>query len=318
MSLLLQHKIRAARPRAATLRVRLPGIARTLTVTLAVLPLITPASVCHAQNPAFEAASVKPAAARPGARSRMQGGPGTGDAGQITYTNVTLASVLQRAYDVKVYQVTGPAWLSSERYDIAAKIPPDTSQEQFHRMLQNLLAERFHLALHHEARELPGYELAAQRNGARLKPSADVDPAAPSSPPSDNATPPKTDANGFPQLDRPGIVFMEGVRGKAVVTFLTARAQPVSALVDLLSREFRMPIVDKTGLTGTFDFTLAYAPQPPGALSAAPPMEGLSAADDSAPNLIVAVQQLGLRMNPRKVPLDVLVVDRADKIPVEN
>jgi uncharacterized protein (TIGR03435 family) len=270
-----------------------------------------------AQAPAFEAASVKAAPPSDGrARTGMRGGPGTPDPGQITYTNVTLTSVLQRAYDVKSYQVTGPAWLSSERYDIAAKIPPGTTKEQFQLMLQSLLAERFHLDLHREGGELQGYELVAGRNGSKLKVSADADSGAAPQP----ASPPKTDRNGFPVLDGPGVAMMEGVRGRAVITFLTARAQPLSALVDLLSREFRMPIVDKTGLTGKFDFTLEFAPQAPGALPPPPSMDGSpEARDESGANLMTAVQQqLGLRLSPGKVHLDVLVIDRADRIPIEK
>jgi uncharacterized protein (TIGR03435 family) len=251
----------------------------------------------------------------------MRGGPGTGDPGQITFTNVTLMSVLLRAYDVKTYQAAGPEWLASERYDVTAKVPPGTTKEQCNRMLQGLLAERFHLALHHETREIPGYELVTGRNGTKLKESAEAErDAARSQAGPEPAGPPKIDANGFPDLDAPGLVMMEGVKGKAVISFLTAKAQPLSALADTLSKEFRMPILDKTGLTGKFDFTLEFAPQPPGALPVPPSVEGLpQAVDESGPNLVTAVQQqLGLRLNPSKVALDVLVVDRADKAPTEN
>jgi uncharacterized protein (TIGR03435 family) len=88
----------------------------------------------------------------------------------------------------------------------------------------------------------------------------------------------------------------------------------------MLSREFRMPIGDRTGLQGNFDFKLAFAPKPPGALPPPPsPDQPPNAAGDVAPNLTSAVQQqLGLRLNLRKVPTDVLVVDRADPLPTEN
>ena len=250
----------------------------------------------------------------------MRGGPGTGDPGQITFTNVTLMSVLLRAYDVKSYQATGPDWLSSQRYDIIAKIPSGTTREQFNLMLQSLLVERFHLTLHAETREIQGYDLVVGRNGPKLKASAAPEPGQAGLPAEEPASPPKTDANGFPQLDRPGLVMMEGVKGKAVISFLTAKAQPVSALVDMLSKEFRLPIVDKTGLTGKFDFTLEFAPEPPGALPPPPSVEALpTAIDQSGPNLISAVQQqLGLKLNPSKVLLDVLIVDGADKVPTGN
>lgn len=256
----------------------------------------------------FEVASIKMSPSQT-ARGRMRGGPGTDDPGQITLTNVTLFNVILRAYDVKAFQLSAPDWLSSQKYDILAKVPQGTSKEQGNRMLQTLLADRFHLVLHRETKDLPGFELVQSRSGAKLKPSPDS--GAPDLPPP--SAPPKTDGDGYPQLDGPGLLLMEGVRGRAVVVFLTAKAQPLSALVELLSREFRMPILDKTGLAGKFDFKLEFAPQPPGAL---PPEV---AEESAAPNLTTAVQQqLGLRLNSSKVPTGVLIVNRADKVPTEN
>ena len=246
----------------------------------------------------------------------MRGGPGTDDTGRIIFTNVTLMSVLLRAYDVKSYQVTykttGPGWLSSERYDITATIPPGATKEQFNRMLQRLLTDRFHLVLHHETKPLQGYELVSGKNAPKLKTSTA------SGPDVEVTEAPKTDANGFPLLSAPGLVMMEGVRGTAVVSFLTARAQPLSALVEWLSKEFRLPVMDKTGLTGKFDFTLEFAPQPPGALPPGSVETSPDTADESGPNLMTAVQRLGLKLEPRKIPVDVLIVDKADKIPSEN
>ena len=115
-------------------------------------------------------------------------------------------------------------------------------------------------------------------------------------------------------MELSGITMMEGIKGKSVVTFLTARGQTLTPLVERLSREFRLPILDRTGLAGKYDFKLEFAPEAPGAVSSNRPE-----LDDSAPNLITAVQlQLGLKLNPRKVATDVVVVDRADRVPVEN
>lgn len=260
-----------------------------------------------AQLPVFEVASVKPARPDVRVRSSMRGGPGTGDAEQITFTNVTLMSVLVRAYDVRNYQIAGPAWLSSERYDIAAKIAPGTTKEQFNLMLRDLVGKRFQLALHHESKEFQGYELVVSKGGSKLKVSGESGADQP-----EPTAPPKTDANGFPQLEGPGLLAMEGVKGRAVVSFVTARSQSISALAEWLSKEFRMPILDKTGLAGRFDFKLEFAPQAPGALPA-------EATDEGAPNLLTAIQQtLGLKLNPAKIPLDVLMIDRAEKVPTEN
>jgi uncharacterized protein (TIGR03435 family) len=174
-------------------------------------------------------------------------------------------------------------------------------------MLQRLLADRFHLALHHETRELQGYELVKGKTVLKLKQSSEAGPDV------EPTEAPKTDANGFPQLSAPGLVIMEGVRGKAVVSFLTAKAQPLSALAELFSKEFRMPVEDKTGVTGKFDFTLEFAPEAPGALPSDAPEES------AAPNLISAVpRQLGLKLEPKRIPVDILIIERADKIPTEN
>jgi uncharacterized protein (TIGR03435 family) len=220
-----------------------------------------------------------------------------------------LAGVILRAYDAKAFQLSAPEWVSTQKYDIAAKVPQGASKEEANRMLQTLLGDRFHLALHQETKDLSGFELVVGRGGSKLKASAAA--VAPDTPPP--SEPPKIDANGYPELDRPGLLMMEGVRGGAVVVFLTARAQPVSSLVERVSREFRMPVLDKTGLAGRFDFKLQFAPQPPGAI----PPEVQE--DTAAANLTTAVQQqLGLRLNASKVPTDMLIVDRAERIPSEN
>jgi uncharacterized protein (TIGR03435 family) len=255
----------------------------------------------------FEVASVKLAASLSNSGPpTIRGGPGTSDPERIVFTNVTLRGILQRAYTAKSYQITGPAWLASSRYDIAAKVPLGTSTEQCNSMLQRLLADRFHLALHHETKQLHGYELVRGSGALKLKRSSEAGPDVVP------AEAPKTDSNGFPRLSAPGLVIMEGLQGTAVVSFVTARAQRVSALAELLSKEFRLPVTDETGLTGKFDFTLEFAPQAPGAVPIESP-------DGSAANLISAIpQQLGLKLVPMNVPVDVLIVDSGDKIPIEN
>src|ERR1017187_586637 len=126
----------------------------------------------------FDVASVKPAAPIAGntIRVMMRGGPGSSDPGQITYTNVSLKNVLMNAYGVKDFQISGPGWLDSERYDIVAKVPRGATKEQSKVMMQNLLAERFKLALHREKKDLPMYALVVGKNGPKLTESVE-DPA---------------------------------------------------------------------------------------------------------------------------------------------
>lgn len=171
------------------------------------------------ESPTFEVASVKPAAP-PEANGRrmifMRGGPGTPDPERVTFTGMPMMNLLTTAYDVKNFQITGPAWLDSERFDISAKIAPGATKEQFHLMLQNLLMERFHLVLHRESKQLPGYELVIAKSGLKLKESTEViDTSAPPGPPPGPPGPPKRDANGNPILERPGLMMMMNMSEKA-------------------------------------------------------------------------------------------------------
>src|ERR1035438_637147 len=279
-------------------------------------------------------------------RVRMSGGPGTPDPGQLTYTNVSLKNVLTSAYDVKEYQINGPNWLDRERFDIVAKIPQGATKEQFQQMLQNLLVERFKLALHHETKELPMYALVVGKGGPKLKESVDDDATAASGaappplppPPGSDGGPVrmKIGADGMPQLP-PGMgkngmmmMMMNGNGGPRM--HLVGNGQPVSALLDMLANQLGRPVVDETGLKAKYDITLDFAPDrregpmgmmhppPPehdGALGGGGPMA--SASDIGGPTIFTALQeQLGLKLEQRKGPVDLLVIDRLEKVPTEN
>ena len=297
-----------------------------------------------AESPTFEVASVKPA--EPQAmgmmRVRMGGGPGTPDPGQLTYSNASLKDVLINAYAVKGYQINGPKWLDSERFDIMAKIPKGATKEQFQLMLQNLLAERFKLTLHHETKELPMYALVVGRGGPKLKESVDDDPAAPPPPPpppppgSDGAGPVmgrmRVGADGTPQLP-PGV----GKNGMMMMIMngrmrLVANHRPITALLEMLSNQLGRPVVDATELKANYDFTLDFAPDgmngPMGMMPPPPPQHDggpgggapmASAPDAGGPTIFTALQeQLGLKLEQRKGPVDLLVIDRMEKVPTEN
>jgi uncharacterized protein (TIGR03435 family) len=293
------------------------------------------------ESPTFEVASVKPAEPQTTGmmRVRMSGGPGTPDPGQLTYTNVSLKNVLTNAYNVKGYQLSGPKWLDTERFDITAKIPMGTTKEQFQLMLQNLLAERFKLTLHHETKELPMYALVVGKGGSKLKESAEDDPAAPPQPPlpplgGDAAGPVrlKVGADGTPQLP-PGMgkngMMMMMTNGRM---HLVGNHRPIGALLEMLGNQLGRPVVDATDLKGNYDFTLDFAPDgmngPMGMMPPPPPQhEGGPAAggpmaaapDNAGPTIFTALQeQLGLKLEQRKGPVDLLVIDRLEKVPTEN
>ncbi len=264
----------------------------------------------------FEVASVKPSA--PGWEKGgvyfgpARGGPGTPDPGQITWSYPTLKTLLMTAYDVKNYQVNGPAWLDTERYDVVVKVPPGATKEQVRVMWQNLLTERFGVKLHHEPKEFQVEELVIGKDGPKLKETT-WDPATPLPP-----GPPQRNNNG--ELGSPGAVMtiFPGPNAKA---HMVVKAQPMAKLTDMLGNSLRRPVLDRTGLTGFYDFILDYTidlsgfPLPPGA----PKPEPAAGASDPGPDLAAAVQQqLGLRLVAAKANLDVLVIDKAEKVPTAN
>jgi uncharacterized protein (TIGR03435 family) len=275
----------------------------------------------------FEVASVKPSAPPPAAGGRggvffgpPRGGPGTPDPGQITWTNATLKNLLMTAYDVKSYQVSGPAWMDAERYDIVAKVPVGATKEQVNVMWQNLLAERFGVTLHHEFKEFKVEELVVAKGGHKLKESAE-DPAAP--PPSG---PPQFGKSG--ELIVPGLVTMISMGSNGPSAHSVAKAQPLSKLTTMLGNQLNRPVLDKTGLTGLYDFSLEFTPDlsgiPMPVLAAGQPGPGPvtspgASASDPVPDLAAAVQQqLGLRLVASKAKLDVLMIDKAEKVPTDN
>jgi uncharacterized protein (TIGR03435 family) len=264
----------------------------------------------------FEVASIKPPVPGLG-RGDSRGGPGTDDPGRISWPRVNLSFLLMKAYDVEADQISGPAWIDDPSYSwaIDATMPPTTTKDQFRAMLQNLLAARFHLKLHHEARAHPGYELHAAPGGSKLKPWVPSAAAAPFKP--------GMDANGFPKFP-PGASggeidsFGAGAFGPAAyrTAFRESVADFCLRLGSRISQSNGAPrgsprprVADKTGLAGIYEFTLAYAPA------------GAPAGDAAAvPDIFTALQeQLGLKLvKVKDVPVDVLIVDSADKVPTAN
>jgi uncharacterized protein (TIGR03435 family) len=274
----------------------------------------------------FEAASVQRAAER---RSPLRGGPGTSSPGQLSGV-ATLRALVMRAYELKDYQVSGPAWMDSERYDIAAKIPAGATRSQVSLMLQGLLADRFGLAIHRETRELPIYALVAGKNGPKLQAS---DPPAATGEEANPAvfTPKLTKgADGFPEMasgqsiPRSFEVVVGGSDG--LMYKLWARRETMEQLADRLSAQLNRPVVDLTELTDRYDFALAWTMENGGAVvpRTGPPPDEIDMHSgpilaDGGLSIFAALQaQLGLRLEPRRGPLEMLVVDKAEKVPTGN
>jgi uncharacterized protein (TIGR03435 family) len=254
--------------------------------------LLTAAQLAAAQTPSFEAASVKPAPPQTGPGFRVSMG---GDPGRINYRNASFKQLVTKAYGLKDYQVSGPAWIETERYDVTATMPRDTPKETMQLMLQNLLAERFQLRLHRESKELPAYALVVAKGGPKLKEA--------------EAAPGAANPKGGMMIMRPGK--------------LEANGMDLGAFANLLANMVGRPVLDMTELKGTYDCTLEFTMDglgmPMMRMATVHTEGGEAPPESSGPSLFTALQeQLGLKLEGRKAPLDILVIDSAEKIPTEN
>ena len=314
-----------------------------------------------ANRPEFEVATVKPTPPpEPGKMMRFStvnsGGPGTPDPERVHWSGVTMKNLLMRAYNMKPYQISGPSWMDTERFDIDAKVPKGATKEDFMLMIQNLLADRFKVEIHRETKEMQMYALIVGKNGHKMKVSEAVPEAkdaskdGPGGGPNGAAPPPppppigrlQIGKDGFPEMPkdfkaRPGSTSMMMMPGRAR---MTANGVGMEQLVGMLSGQLAKPVTDMTGLKEKFDFTLTFEPNmnagPMGPMG--PAMSGMMAVQrggpdggdggdhakmmenmEPAPTIFNAVkEQLGLALDPRKGPVEIIVVDKAEKTPSEN
>jgi uncharacterized protein (TIGR03435 family) len=277
-----------------------------LLTKLIVIVLACLAAQAQTAKPAFEAASIKPAVPLGplGMRFVINGGPGTSDPGLYRCQNCSLHLIVLAAYGIRLpVQFSGPAWLENVRFDVAAKVPEGATKDEFLLMLQDLLAERFKLAVHREKREMPAYELVVAKNGPKFKASVPNETPDVDETPEENGKM-KRDRDGYPVLPRG--VIMAVVPGHAR---LRSDSQSMEWLAEMLSGQTGTPVVDATGLKEKYDFVLSWAFQDTGA----------AATDPDGPNLLSAVQlQLGLKLDNKKRLVQVLVVDHIEKVPTGN
>ncbi len=284
---------------------------------------------CAQSNPVFEVASVKlaaPGKGMPADLMRLSGGPGSSDPEHFIYTNVPLEMVLLRAFDVQPFQFSGP--IPDARYDIKAKFAPGTTKEQINLMFQNLLAERFGMKIHHEKRNVAGYELMVARNGVKMKESGA--PVGPPALPRDTVWVPDGGRGGYidTSKDKGGLTELaRGRKGRILLLLgagrqrISARLQTLADIVSMCQSQIRQPVADKTGLTGTYDFNLDFSmsaqPAPLGEPSSASG-SALSEIKDEGVPFVTAIQSLGLKLQPAKLWIDVIVIDHIGKNPTEN
>jgi uncharacterized protein (TIGR03435 family) len=251
------------------------------------LALAAGSFILKAQAPQeFEAASIKPSAPTGG---RVRVGIETMPGGRISMTGVTVKILIQQAYAVRDFQITGgPNWLGSDRYDIMAKPETAVSGDQVKTMVQGLLASRFQLKFHRETKELQTYALVVAKGGSKLKAS-------------------EMAASG----DGRGGGQMRIGRGQFLADGAT-----ISGLVDRLGDVLGRSVIDKTGLTGNYDIKLEWTPdENEGGMMRVVQGRGDQPPDaPTGPSLMTALQeQLGLKLESTKGPVALLVIDHVEK-----
>lgn len=204
--------------------------------------------------------------------------------GSLTMRNARLTTCIRWAYDVPEFQISGPDWLNEVYFDINAKAAGPAKEPEMRVMLQTLLADRFKLTLHRQTKEISAMVLTINKGGHKLTPVETTEPPN----------------------------FKTGKLN------LTGKGATMAQLVQFISRELRHPIVDQTGLTGRYDYFLDIAPyfteemQRNGGPGGGPP-------PDAAGIVAQAIQaQLGLKVESKKVPVEMLVIDRVEKTATEN
>jgi uncharacterized protein (TIGR03435 family) len=242
-------------------------------------------------RPAFEVASVKPA---PAASAEHRGIKI--DAARVDISYWSIRQLILRAYGLWEYQFSGPAWAGSTRFDVVAKLPDGATRDQIPAMLQGLLAERFGLAVHRETKELDAWTLVVAKGGPKMMAAAPDDAG---------VLDMGRMLDGLWSVgagaDSPfGSNFTGGTGTEMQLAF---KKIPVAALAQFIGIYLNTPVIDTTGLKGGYQATLVFSLGDPATVSG---------------SMISAVKQLGLSLERRKTPIEMLVVDHVEQTPKGN
>jgi len=200
--------------------------------------------------------------------------------GSLNMRSVTLKSAIRWAYHVMDYQISGPDWLGDRRFDIVAKAAGPAPEAELRTMLQALLAERFKLKLHKETKELPAYVLVVAKGGIK-----------------------------FHESKEEGDLAAEPDKNRLTVSL---KRVPASQFVEMLSSALRAPVINNTGLEGRYDATINVSKYIPDGTAKDAPF-------DPVAMIVTGLQEeLGLKLESKKMPLDLLIIDHAEKVPTEN
>jgi uncharacterized protein (TIGR03435 family) len=292
-------------------------------------------------GPAFEVATVKTAQPPDPAAILAGQPPHVGINVQGTRVDIgflSLAELIPAAYKVKSFQVSGPDWMKGERFDILAKMPDGSNKDQMPEMLQTLLAKRFQLKVHRETREEGVYALVVAKGGSNLK-EADPDPETPGAGDPSPGTLTLPNGGGQVKIDpRGGATVVSPQTGTTRMSMtpdghmrIEMRKVTMSAFAEMLNRFVDKPVMDMTDIKGNYQVALDLSMDNlmnmaqaaglnvplPGGRGGGP---GAPAASDpsGSSSIFASVQQLGLRLEPRKAPVEYIVVDHIEKTPTEN
>lgn len=243
------------------------------------------------------------------------------DGAMVRYSALSLKLYLGMAYRLKNYQISAPDWMASERWDITAKLPEGSNPKQIPEMLQALLRDRFQMKMHRETKEFPVYALIIGRGELKLKASP-ADKAAGSERPEQSVN---VAANG--SGTRTVVSYGNGSYFTLGADKFESKKLPMAIIADALARFADRPVVDMTDLKGNYNFTMEFSPEDFRAMMIRAAIaqgmvlssEALKLADaSSGDTLLNAVEKLGLKLERRKVPIEMLVIDQALKTPTEN
>jgi uncharacterized protein (TIGR03435 family) len=248
------------------------------------------------------------------------------DGARVNCTSLNLKDYISAAYKVKLYQIQGPDWTGSERFDINAKLPAGAKEEQVPDMLKSLLEDRFQMKFHREMKDFPVYALVVGKNGLKMKestPEAETEVGDPGEKP--NA--PAVNVSGGGGRGGVHIEYGHGSFFTMADNKFIARKLPMASFVEVLGRFEDKPVVDLTGLKGSYDFDLEFTQEDymamliRSAIAAGvvmPPEALRMLSGSSGDSLINALDRLGLKLESRKAPIEVLVIDHIEKAPTDN
>jgi uncharacterized protein (TIGR03435 family) len=250
-------------------------------------------------KPAFEVATVKPSDPNP-ANTILVGM--SADRAIVRYGNITLRDAVRGAFRVRDFQIVAPDWMRNARFQIEGKLEQGAPTDLIPEMLQSLLEDRFKLETRRETKEMQVYALVVGKDGPKLKPSEIK---------ADSTTPMAMGTDGKPRQ----LVYFGG--SSAAVT-VTAPGASMLTFVGVTSRFTAKPLVDLTGIEGLYDFKLTFAPEVSEGLGISPVPNNPAAEAEPTPALVDALKQYGLRIETRKMPVEMLVVTHMERTPTEN